>query len=97
MNKVIDAYRLERNTMGGSTMEHVVYLKEDTAKLVLEDKPNEEFVNWRVYKVKVRRINETEGAVGHELVTISNEHACDVLRARALRKLTPEERKVLGL
>lgn len=89
------AWRCERDSMGGSKMDDTVYTDEKVAKMRAEER-KEEFCAWKVHEVIVRFISETEGAVGRELVTVDHTSYTDALRQRALKKLTPEERKALG-
>lgn len=73
-----------------------VYLDKRAAELWAEDH-KEEWVDYSVKSVEVRQLTEQEGAVGTQLVQIRRDTAKDAITAKAMKKLTAEERSVLGL
>lgn len=93
----IKAYRLHKDTMGPPEDSDHVYTDEETAKLIAEDKPRDEFTTWKVNEVSVRVITQSEGAVGKELVLIDRTTPNQIHRERGLRKLTSAEREALKL
>lgn len=93
----VNAFRLKEDSMGGGEKwSDVVYTHEETAKLRAEDKA-EEWVSYKVHPVRVRLLTDNEGAVGNHLVTVDRTEPDKVYRERAIRKLTPSERKAIGL
>lgn len=73
-----------------------VYLDKRAAELWAKDHI-EEWTDYKVKEVECRELTEQEGAVGSQLVQIRRDTAKDAIRARALSKLTKEEREALGL
>lgn len=96
MSEKIDAFRHYKDSMGQSGWCPIVFIHKETAELEAEDK-KEEWTSYQVHPVKVRVLNEQEGAVGNDLVTINREEPDAIYKRRALRKLTPRERQALKL
>jgi hypothetical protein len=90
------AFQLVRNSMGGSGPLGIVYTEKRSAEIWAEVHA-EDWVQYKVKEVEVREFNSNEGAVGDQLVQIHRDRAVDLIKARALTKLTAEERAALGL
>jgi len=73
-----------------------VFLNKRAADLWAGDH-TEEWTNYKVKEVELRTPGPDEGVVGNQLVSIRRETVDETIRERALKKLTKEERHILGL
>lgn len=91
------AFQLIKDSMGGgSGPMQIVFTELRSAQIWAEDN-KEEWTGYAIKEVEVREFTSDEGAVGKQLVEIRRISARDLIRARALEKLTDEERAVIGL
>lgn len=93
---VIEAWQPYKDSMGGSGPMPFVFTEQRAAEIWAEDH-KEEWTTYKVNKVLVRQFTRDEGAVKDQLVRIRHERSADLLKARAIKKLTDEERRALGL
>lgn len=95
--KTVNGYRLRQSSLGGnSVFLKTVYTNLDTAKLIAEDK-TEEWTDFTPEPVTVRMLTETEGDCDGDVVTIDNTTPDQIHRERAMKVLTKEQKKALGL
>lgn len=93
----ISAWRLQKSSSGGEVSnEPYVYIDPHVAQMCAEEK-KEEWTDYTPMQVRVRILNDQEGAVGNDLVTIIKQTALSKIQQRALAKLTPEEKRALNL
>jgi hypothetical protein len=90
------AYQIIRDSMGGSGPIPLVYLDKRAAEMWASAN-HQEWASYKVEEVELRELNDFEGAVGGQLVFICRDDSVTIIRDRALKKLTAEERSVLGL
>lgn len=90
------AYQPIKDSMGGNGPMPFVYLEKRACEMWASEN-KEEWTDYTVKEVEVRELTADEGAVGTQLVRIRKDRAIDIVRAKALRKLTKEEREALGL
>lgn len=94
---IIDAFILRQGSMSGSNdYLPVAYLDERVAIMTAEEKETE-WTSCKVEPVVVRMLNGNEGAIGNLLVQVDRTRADEKIKENALKKLSPEERRVLGL
>jgi hypothetical protein len=93
---IIEAFRIEQCTMGGSAFLPTVYLDKAVATSIAQSK-NEEFVDYKVRPVRVRRFGKTECVAVENILTLDETTEPEHARRNALKKLTPSDRKALGL
>ncbi len=74
----------------------IVFLEKRSAEIWAEDH-NEDWTDYKVKEVDLREFTHDEGAVGQQLVKINRDKAIDLIKERAIRKLTDEERNALSL
>ena len=90
------AYQPIKDSMVGSGPMPLIFLNKRAAELWAKDH-DEEWTNYKVKEVEYRMPTEEEGVVDGQLVQIHRERVEVMLRERALKKLTAEERRILGL
>ena len=73
-----------------------IFLNKRAAELWAKDH-DEEWTNYKIKEVECRMPTDDEGVVDGQLVEIHRESVEVTLRERALKKLTAEERRILGL
>lgn len=101
-SNIVDAFQILHDSIGGGGKKPlpIAYLHRRTAELECEvknakaDRCCEAF---EVGNVKLRVISQDEGAVGRNLVVINRTEPKEVLKQRAMSKLSREEREALGL
>jgi len=99
MKTIIDAFVIDTSCISGSKVEifnHIAYLDEGVANKRASSY-TEEWTDYKVRPVKVRILNDEEGAVGWSLVSINRENIYDLKKEAALKKLTKEERELLNI
>ena len=92
----IEAFILYKDSMGGSKWMDKVYTDREVAEMEAASK-REEFTAYTVHPIRVRVLNDNEGAVGHDLVTIDRTRAIERHREIGLAKLSQKEKDALGL
>lgn len=90
------AFQPIKDSMGGSGPMPLVFLEERSAEIWAE-KNKDEWEQFKIKEVDVREFTHDEGAVGIQLVKIDRVKAIDLIKARAIKKLTKEEIHALGL
>ena len=91
MTEQIKAFQPIKGTMGGGDGPMpFVYLDRRAAEIWVEGN-KEDWTSYKIKEVDLRIFNNDEGAVGAQLVQIRRVSAIDLIRARAIKKLTSEE------
>lgn len=94
MSEYITAHRIKKSNMNGSEELHTVYTDFCVAKAKAESM-KQEFEDYTVGSVKVRILNEREGAVDKDLVQIDRTTYSELCRQTGLAKLNADERAAL--
>jgi hypothetical protein len=94
MSTTIKAFRLYKDSTGGSEWMRTVYTDREVAEMEAASK-HEEWASYKVHPVKVRVLSANEGVIGHELVTIDRTTAIVRHRQVALSKLSKKEKDAL--
>lgn len=95
----MEAYSITKHTCSGHhEMLPAVYLDEAVAKMWCKDN-GEEFTHYATSKVWLRDILPVEKVIDklNRVVVVVNDTKADYVAERARKKLTPEERKALGI
>lgn len=90
------AFQPIKDSMGGGGPMPFVYLEKRAAEIWCKEH-NEEWISYIPEEVEVRELTKEEGAVKSQLVQIRRDTSNDLIRARAMKKLNAEDKRVLGL